>query len=117
ADAKALDGLGIENRGYQRLALARFRIRKVEATRLDIGLQVRLVPQRVAAGDDRHRAHAPALVRIVRPFQRAGIPGVEVTLRRLRLRAEDIDDEGCHTGCEDEGTDGRDQVEPVPADV
>src|SRR3546814_17541000 len=60
-----------------RSALALFRRGQEEAPFVDVAYEVLLVPQRIAAVDLRHRAHAPRLARHLRqPFQRAGIPGV-----------------------------------------
>ena len=104
-------GTRVEHGGYQPFPLALLGIGQIEAAVVDFVDQVLLIPQRIAALDQWDGTHAPVFLRFVDPFQRARIPRILLALRLTVLWPQHVEHDDEDAGREDEGADGRDEVQ------
>src|SRR5690606_1581389 len=93
-------------------------VRQVEASLVDITLEMRLLPQRIAAVDLGDGPDTPWLPRhLLQPLERARLPGIAWCVGLAPLRAQQVPEDQGDARRKDEGTDGGRQVEGVESDV
>ena len=73
ADAQDLDRFGVQNGCDEAFAPPLFGIGEIKTPGVDVAHEVLLVPQRIAAFDDRDGPDAPVLLRLRNPLEGAGI--------------------------------------------
>jgi hypothetical protein len=107
-------GMSLERRCNDGFAPARRRVGQILLTALDLAREMRLIPQRLAARNERYRSRRIDIGR--QPFERAGVPRIRFVARAEAEAPEQIDDENEYAERQEIGTACRKQVEATDAE-
>ena len=106
----------VDDAGDQCFALALLGIGQVVTPLIHIAHQVGLIPQGIAATNDRNRTRAPGHARhLGEPLQRPRVPRVARAVGLFALGPEHIPDDHRHARSQNVGAHGRDHVQHIKA--